>query len=98
MLYQAVIFDWAGTTVDFGSFAPTGVFVETFADFGIEVSIDEARAPMGLPKRAHIEAMLALARTEVDGNVRAIVSLVAIVGTIPLLLIVIFFLGHVCGC
>ena len=42
---------------------------------------------------AHIEAMLALARTEVDGNVRAIVSLVAIVGTIPILLIVIFFLG-----
>ena len=42
---------------------------------------------------AHSEAMLALARTEVDGNVRAIVSLVAIVGTIPILLIVIFFLG-----
>jgi uncharacterized integral membrane protein len=42
---------------------------------------------------AHIEAMLALARTEVDGNVRAIVSLVAIVGIIPILLIVIFFLG-----
>lgn len=42
---------------------------------------------------AHIEAMLALARTEVDGNVRAIVSLVAIVGTIPILMIVIFFLG-----
>ena len=39
-----------------------GVFVETFADFGIEVSIDEARAPMGLPKRAHIEAMLAAPR------------------------------------
>ena len=62
MRYEAVIFDWAGTTVDFGSFAPMGVFVETFADFGIEVSIDEARAPMGLPKRAHIEAMLAVPR------------------------------------
>ncbi|MGH1573541.1 phage holin family protein [Methylobacterium sp. P31] len=42
---------------------------------------------------AHIEALLTLARTEVDGNVRAIVSLVAIVGTIPILLIVTFFLG-----
>ncbi len=62
MRYEAVIFDWAGTTVDFGSFAPMGVFVETFADFGIDVSIDEARAPMGLPKRAHIEAMLAVPR------------------------------------
>ncbi|MGT2481630.1 phage holin family protein [Methylobacterium oryzae CBMB20] len=35
----------------------------------------------------------ALARTEVDGNFRAIVSLIAIVGTIPVLLIVTFFLG-----
>ena len=41
----------------------------------------------------HIEALLTLARTEVDGNLRAIVSLVAIVGTIPILLIVTFFLG-----
>jgi hypothetical protein len=41
----------------------------------------------------HIEALLTLARTEVDGNLRAIVSLIAIVGTIPILLIVTFFLG-----
>ena len=37
---------------------------------------------------AHVEALLTLARTEVDGNFRAIVSLIAIVGTIPVLLIV----------
>jgi hypothetical protein len=42
---------------------------------------------------AHIESLLTLARTEVDGNIRALVSLVAIVGTIPILLIVTFFLG-----
>ncbi|MFB0491185.1 hypothetical protein ABIE45_003771 [Methylobacterium sp. OAE515] len=42
---------------------------------------------------AHIEALLELARTETDGNIRAIVSLIGIVGTIPILLIVIFFLG-----
>lgn len=42
---------------------------------------------------AHVEALLTLARTEVDGNFRAIVSLIAIVGTIPALLIVTFFLG-----
>ncbi|MCJ2095777.1 phage holin family protein [Methylobacterium sp. J-072] len=42
---------------------------------------------------AHMEALLTLARTEIDGNVRAIVSLIAIVGTIPVLLIVTFFLG-----
>ncbi|SFE95364.1 phage holin family protein [Methylobacterium sp. 13MFTsu3.1M2] len=42
---------------------------------------------------AHVEALLTLARTEVDGNFRAIVSLIAIIGTIPVLLIVTFFLG-----
>jgi hypothetical protein len=42
---------------------------------------------------AHVEALLTLARIEVDGNLRAIVSLIAIVGTIPVLLIVTFFLG-----
>ena len=42
---------------------------------------------------AHVEALLTLARIEVDGNIRALVSLVAIVGTIPVLLIVTFFLG-----
>jgi hypothetical protein len=40
-----------------------------------------------------VEALLTLARTEIDGNIRAIVSLVAIIGTIPVLLIVTFFLG-----
>jgi hypothetical protein len=42
---------------------------------------------------AHVEALLTLARIEVDGNVRALVSLVALVGTIPVLMIVVFFLG-----
>jgi len=30
MKLQAVIFDWAGTTVDYGCFAPVTVFVEVF--------------------------------------------------------------------
>ncbi|MDE1996596.1 MAG: phosphonoacetaldehyde hydrolase, partial [Rhizobiaceae bacterium] len=55
---RAVIFDWAGTTIDFGSFAPMGVFVEAFARFGINVTIAEAREPMGRPKWDHIDAML----------------------------------------
>lgn len=61
-LLKAVVFDWAGTVVDFGSFAPMGVFVEAFQRFGIEVSIAEAREPMGRPKWDHIEAMLAQKR------------------------------------
>jgi phosphonoacetaldehyde hydrolase len=56
---RAVIFDWAGTTVDFGSRAPMGAFVEVFARFGVTISIPEARAPMGLPKRDHIAALIA---------------------------------------
>lgn len=55
---KAVVFDWAGTMVDFGSFAPMGVFVKCFEDFGINASIAQARAPMGLPKWDHIRAMM----------------------------------------
>ena len=62
MKMKAVVLDWAGTVVDFGSFAPMGVFVEVFKQFGVEVSIDEAREPMGLPKWDHIDTMLRIAR------------------------------------
>src|ERR1700736_674654 len=55
---RAVIFDWAGTTVDFCSRAPMGAFVEIFARFGVAISIAEARGPMGLPKRDHIAALM----------------------------------------
>ena len=57
--FKAIIFDWAGTVIDFGSFAPMGAFVETFASFGVDTTIADARKPMGLPKRAHITQMLA---------------------------------------
>jgi phosphonoacetaldehyde hydrolase len=56
---KAVIFDWAGTIVDFGSRAPMGAFVEVFRDFGVDITIEEARKPMGLPKWQHIEALMA---------------------------------------
>jgi phosphonoacetaldehyde hydrolase len=59
---KAVIFDWAGTVVDYGSLAPMGSFVETFAEFGVVISIDEARGPMGMAKRPHIAAIMALPR------------------------------------
>ncbi|MGK9419889.1 phosphonoacetaldehyde hydrolase [Pseudomonas cedrina] len=54
---QAVILDWAGTVVDFGSFAPTQIFVEAFAEFGVHVSIQEARGPMGMGKWDHIRTL-----------------------------------------
>ena len=59
---QAVVFDWAGTTVDHGSLAPMGVFVEAFARFGVTITVDEARGPMGMAKRPHIAALLRLPR------------------------------------
>lgn len=58
--FKAAVFDWAGTMIDFGSFAPMGVFVEAFGRFDINATIDEARGPMGLPKRDHIKAMMAM--------------------------------------
>ncbi|MEK8031462.1 phosphonoacetaldehyde hydrolase [Ideonella sp. DXS29W] len=54
---QAVIFDWAGTLVDFGSFAPTQVLIDAFKGFGIDISMEEARQPMGLAKWDHIQAL-----------------------------------------
>ena len=55
---QLVIFDWAGTTIDFGCLAPSGAFVAAFAQRGVQVSIAEARGPMGLHKKDHIREML----------------------------------------
>jgi phosphonoacetaldehyde hydrolase len=56
---RAAIFDWAGTVIDFGSRAPMGAFVEAFRRFDVALSVSEARKPMGLPKRAHIAALMA---------------------------------------
>ncbi|MGO9309078.1 MAG: phosphonoacetaldehyde hydrolase [Spirochaetia bacterium] len=55
----AVIFDWAGTVVDFGCFAPTVSIVETFAQRGVTITLAEARGPMGLEKREHLRRLLA---------------------------------------
>jgi phosphonoacetaldehyde hydrolase len=62
----AVIFDWAGTIVDFGCFAPTMSIVETFAARGVVITTEEARGPMGLEKREHILRLLA------DERIRAV--------------------------
>lgn len=59
---EAVIFDWAGTTVDYGCFAPVQAFVEAFKEFGITPTIEEVREPMGMLKHDHIETMLTMPR------------------------------------
>lgn len=59
---EGVIFDWAGTTVDFGCFAPVNVFIDIFKEANIEVTMAEAREPMGMLKIDHIRAMLSMPR------------------------------------
>jgi phosphonoacetaldehyde hydrolase len=55
---QLVVFDWAGTAIDFGCQGPTAAFVRAFATRGVEVTPAEARGPMGLHKRDHLRKML----------------------------------------
>ncbi|WP_026873315.1 phosphonoacetaldehyde hydrolase [Inquilinus limosus] len=55
---RAAIFDWAGTTVDFGCQAPITSLVDAFAKVGIEVPLATARLPMGTAKWDHIRALL----------------------------------------
>ena len=52
-----VILDWAGTTMDYGCYAPAVVFVEVFKRRGVEISMEQARRPMGLKKLDHIRAI-----------------------------------------
>ena len=58
MPLRAVIFDWAGTTVDYGSRAPALAFVELFRRHGVVVTMEQARRAMGLHKRDHIAELL----------------------------------------
>jgi phosphonoacetaldehyde hydrolase len=55
---QAVVFDWAGTIIDYGSQQPALAFQQLFAEWGIRVSIKEIRQHMGMNKGEHIQALL----------------------------------------
>jgi phosphonoacetaldehyde hydrolase len=56
---NALVLDWAGTTVDFGSVAPARTLQQLFARANIQVTDAEIRRHMGLPKKDHIRAILA---------------------------------------
>ena len=58
---QMVVFDWAGTTVDFGSQAPLQIFDKTFRHFGLKFTLEEIAGPMGMEKKDHIRALLSSA-------------------------------------
>ena len=57
---KAVVFDWAGTTVDYGCLAPVNAFLEGFQTLGITITEEMARKPMGLPKLDHVKAIAAM--------------------------------------
>ena len=57
---EAVLLDWAGTTMDFGCMAPAVVFVEVFKRKDVPITVEEARAPMGAHKRVHIQRITEL--------------------------------------
>jgi len=59
---EAVVLDWAGTTVDFGSVAPARTLQLLFASHGIELSYSEVRHDMGLAKKEHIRSILSMLR------------------------------------
>ena len=59
---ECVIMDWAGTAVDYGCFAPVAAFIDAFASIGVDITADEARAPMGMTKIDHIRTLFAFER------------------------------------
>ena len=61
---EAVIFDWAGTTYDFGSMAPIRAFQALFEANQVPIALSEAREPMGTEKREHITRILAMPRVK----------------------------------
>jgi len=62
MKLTAVIFDWAGTVIDYGSRAPVAAIQDVFDSASVPVTVDEARRSMGIAKRDHIQAILQLPR------------------------------------
>nr|WP_243164724.1 phosphonoacetaldehyde hydrolase [Catenibacillus scindens] len=62
MKFDGIIFDWAGTTVDYGCFAPVKAFIDAFESFGITPTLEEVRKPMGMLKIDHVRTMLSMDR------------------------------------
>ncbi len=59
---KCIIMDWAGTTVDYGCFAPVAAFIESFNAIGVPVTAAETRMYMGLTKIEEIRALFSLER------------------------------------
>lgn len=63
---ECVIMDWAGTSVDYGCFAPVAAFVDSFKQLGLTVTAAETRAHMGLTKIEEIRTLFSIERVGKD--------------------------------
>ena len=63
---RLVVFDLAGTSIDFGWIAPVAAFVGAFARHKVTITKANARAPMGLSKKDHVRAIFALPKVAED--------------------------------
>ena len=63
---ECVIMDWAGTSVDYGCFAPVAAFVDSFKQMGLTVTAAETRAHMGVTKIEEIRALFSIERVGED--------------------------------
>jgi phosphonoacetaldehyde hydrolase len=57
---ELIVFDLGGTIVDHGCMAPVVAFVDAFRELGVELSVEQARGPMGLAKLDHIRELFRL--------------------------------------
>lgn len=60
MQLKGIIFDWAGTVVDFGLRCPIQAFQTAFESRGLKLGVEEINQFMGIHKRDHLNAILAL--------------------------------------
>jgi phosphonoacetaldehyde hydrolase len=86
--FDLVIFDWAGTMVDFGCEAPVRALIEGFAAHGVAIDEATARRDMGKAKIDHVRGLLAepavaaawLARHDRVSNEQDVQALIARLG------------------
>lgn len=56
--FDLVIFDWAGTMVDFGCMAPVKALIAAFHENGVDIDEAVARRDMGKAKVDHVRSLL----------------------------------------
>ena len=63
---RIIIFDWAGTTIDYGCFAPVKGFIDGYKSIGIDITNEMARKPMGLLKLDHTREIAKMLDTPIS--------------------------------